>query len=60
MMRLEHMKTREILASIEVFQAVQKANKPGTYKWDRASEQLARLFAEMARRTNTQKKESQA
>ena len=42
--------TAHLLASIEGWQAVQKANPPASQRWRAASAVLRPLFAEMARR----------
>lgn len=41
-----------LVERITQLQAVQKANPPSSDAWREASEELAPLFAEMARRTN--------
>jgi hypothetical protein len=44
--------TTHILYSIELLQQVQKQNPPTSALWQKASAELAPLFAEMAHRTN--------
>lgn len=44
------MKTEAIVARIAELQTVQKTNRPTTAEWQRASEELAAHYAEMAAR----------
>jgi hypothetical protein len=46
------METKDLLRSIKALQAIQMRNSPKSAKWQKASEFLAPMFAEMARRQN--------
>ena len=44
------MTTQQLIDAIEALQEIQKRNPPHSAEWKAASEALAPLFAEMARR----------
>lgn len=48
---VEKMTEIELLRAIAALQAIQSRNAPTSAKWQKASEFLAPMFAEMARRT---------
>ena len=52
MNHLDTVATADILASISKLQERQKRCPPTSTEWEQASESLAPLFAEMARRQN--------
>lgn len=52
---MEQMPTAELERSISALQAIQMRNSPKTAKWQKASEFLAPMFAEMAKRQNAGK-----
>jgi alkyl hydroperoxide reductase subunit AhpC len=47
---IEQLKTSELERHIRALQTIQKRNSPKTAKWQKASEFLAPMFAEMAKR----------
>ena len=47
---IEQITTEQLQSNIEALQAIQMRNSPKTAKWQKASEFLAPMFVEMARR----------